>query len=181
MLCITCKNAHDGTYGSGKFCCRACANSRVKTAEVKQKVSETMKQGIKEGRIKTGNAKGVKHTVKRTSQHATRISSGIKQYWDERGRKTDEQKRAGVKAGVYAYRARKKNAIPPDADLALIKRIYEAAPSGYQIDHIIPLAKGGLHHQNNLQYLPLGENQSKGARLDYVSTNAIKWQDIIKF
>jgi 5-methylcytosine-specific restriction endonuclease McrA len=81
---------------------------------------------------------------------------------------------------VYAYRARKKKAIPANADLDLIKKIYECAPEGYQIDHIIPLSKGGLHHQDNLQYLPSRDNQSKNNRLDYDNKNAIRWQDVIE-
>ncbi len=179
MLCKTCNKKHDGSYGSGKYCCRACANSRIRTEETKQKISNSVKQGIKSGKIPTGCSKGVKHKTPRTKEHSDKISDGIRQRWDEKGRKTVEQKRAGVKAAVYAYRARKKNAIPSDADLDLIKKIYESAPSGYQIDHIIPLSKGGLHHQDNLQYLPSKDNQSKNNRLDYDSKNAIRWQDII--
>jgi 5-methylcytosine-specific restriction endonuclease McrA len=179
MLCKTCNKEHDGTYGSGKYCCRACSNSRVRTEETKQKISDAVKQGIESGRIPTGCSKGVKHKKIRSKEHADKIAKGIKQRWDEKGRRTLEQKRAGIKAAVYAYRARKKNAIPADADLDLIKKIYESAPTGYQIDHIIPLSKGGLHHQDNLQYLPSKDNQSKNNRLDYDSKNAIRWQDRI--
>jgi 5-methylcytosine-specific restriction endonuclease McrA len=179
MLCQTCNKEHDGTYGSGKYCCRACSNSRVRTEETKQKISNTVKQGIESGRIPTGCSKGVKHKKIRSKEHTDKIAKGIKQRWDEKGRKTLEQKRAGVKAAVYVYRARKKNAIPADADLNLIKKIYESAPTGYQIDHIIPLSKGGLHHQDNLQYLPSKDNQSKNNRLDYDSKNAVRWQDIL--
>ena len=35
----------------------------------------------------------------------------------------------------------------------------------WHIDHIIPLAKGGAHHPDNLQILPAKENLSKGARM----------------
>lgn len=32
------------------------------------------------------------------------------------------------------------------------------------VDHIIPLARGGLHHENNLQILPIGLNMRKGVK-----------------
>lgn len=179
MLCKTCNNEHDGTFGSGKYCSRKCANSRVRTKEIKEKVSNTIKEGIQSGRIATGLSKGSTHKNRRTEEHSKKLSSSLKQHWDEKGRKTLEQKRAATKAAVYAYRARKRNAIPNDADLELIKKIYESAPNGYQVDHIIPLSKGGLHHQDNLQYLTAKENQSKNNSLDYDSRNAIKWQDVI--
>jgi len=30
------------------------------------------------------------------------------------------------------------------------------------VDHVIPLARGGLHHEDNLQILPAGINMRKG-------------------
>jgi 5-methylcytosine-specific restriction endonuclease McrA len=35
----------------------------------------------------------------------------------------------------------------------------------YHVDHIIPLAKGGLHHPENLQILTATQNMRKGAKL----------------
>lgn len=35
------------------------------------------------------------------------------------------------------------------------------------VDHAIPLAKGGLHHPNNLQIIYDHENRKKGCRLDF--------------
>ena len=32
----------------------------------------------------------------------------------------------------------------------------------HEVDHIIPICKGGLHHPNNLQILTMKENRSKG-------------------
>jgi len=43
MKCIKCSNEHDGSFGSGKYCSRACANSRVRTEETKKKISEGVK------------------------------------------------------------------------------------------------------------------------------------------
>ena len=179
MLCQKCSKEHNGSFGSGKFCSRACANSRFKSEETKLKVSSSIKEGIESGRIIPTSRKGIKMSTPRTDEHTQKIAQGIKQAWDQKGRKTNEQKKAGVKAAVYAYRARKRNAVPANADLSLIKRIYELTPVGYQVDHIVPLAVGGLHHQDNLQYLPISENQSKGKRTDYVSENVIRWQDLI--
>lgn len=65
------------------------------------------------------------------------------------------------------YYMRKKNQTPPDADMDKIKEIYLNCPEGYDVDHITPISKGGLHHQDNLQYLTIHENRSKGDRLDW--------------
>jgi len=62
-------------------------------------------------------------------------------------------------------RARQLNQTPPNADNQIIKEIYLNCPKGYEIDHIIPLSRGGLHHQDNLQYLTPTENRKKGNRI----------------
>ena len=94
-------------------------------------------------------------------------------------KKTEAQKKAANKANVYAYRARKRNAIPPDADLKLIKQIYECCPAVYHVDHRIALAVGGPHHQDNLQYLPVKENCRKGKNGKYDESLAIQWSEFI--
>ena len=35
---------------------------------------------------------------------------------------------------------------------------------GWEVDHIVPLAKGGLHKLSNLQVVPTTWNRVKGAR-----------------
>lgn len=42
MKCNTCGSDHKGTFGSGKFCSRSCANSRTHTDETKLKISESL-------------------------------------------------------------------------------------------------------------------------------------------
>ena len=38
-------------------------------------------------------------------------------------------------------------------------------PEGYEVDHKMPISKGGLHYPSNLQHLPMPENRRKGAKL----------------
>lgn len=99
--------------------------------------------------------------------------------WNKRGRVSERHKKARNKANVYAYRARLKNAIPIDADLKLIQTIYENCPFGYHVDHILALASGGMHHQDNLQYLPISENCRKGKSTMYDESLAIDWRMFI--
>lgn len=42
MICEKCKKVYENVYGSGRFCSRACANSRVRTDEIKSKISESL-------------------------------------------------------------------------------------------------------------------------------------------
>ena len=67
-------------------------------------------------------------------------------------------------AACARRRARLLNQCPPDADMELIQEIYDNRPEGHHVDHIVALANGGLHHEDNLQYLTASENCSKGDR-----------------
>jgi 5-methylcytosine-specific restriction endonuclease McrA len=69
-------------------------------------------------------------------------------------------------------RARVRNQLPETADFDKIKEIYsecrrisEETGIPHEVDHIIPIAKGGLHHQDNLQIITRELNRSKGASL----------------
>tara|TARA_Y100000588_G_C13652617_1_gene668650 strand:+ start:57 stop:509 length:453 start_codon:yes stop_codon:yes gene_type:complete len=66
---------------------------------------------------------------------------------------------------TQTYRARKRDQTPEDADMDAIKEIYLTCPDGWHVDHVHPLSKGGLHHQDNLQHLTAFDNLSKGNRL----------------
>ena len=77
-----------------------------------------------------------------------------------------------INAKTYRYRSRKRTQMPDDADHQKILEFYKEAErlteeTGivYSVDHIIPLSKGGLHHQDNLQVITLSENSRKGNKL----------------
>ena len=42
-----------------------------------------------------------------------------------------------------------------------IMKMYLECPTGYEVDHIVPISKGGKHHPDNLQYLTVSENRKK--------------------
>ena len=78
---------------------------------------------------------------------------------------TEAELRAKNVSGVQAYRQRKYSATPIDADRKLILEFYKNCPEGYEVDHIIPISKGGKHHQDNLQYLTAQENRRKSNKI----------------
>lgn len=84
---------------------------------------------------------------------------------------TDDERKEAVRKmsrESYArYSSRKKYQTPTDEDLTAIKEFYKHCPKGYEVDHIIPISKGGHHSISNLQYLKISENRQKGAKLDW--------------
>ena len=83
---------------------------------------------------------------------------------------SDYRKNNPEKVRFYSatYKARKIKATPTWVDLLKIKEFYESCPTGYEIDHIVPLQGKtvcGLHVPWNLQYLLPSENRSKGNKL----------------
>jgi len=63
------------------------------------------------------------------------------------------------------YRAKLLAQTPPDADRAAMREFYAACPKGYEVDHIIPISRGGLHTLENLQYLTITENRRKSNKI----------------
>ena len=171
--CPKCDTLHSK---SGTFCSRTCANSRTWTEEDKKKKSESVKRNF----AKNGHPRLGKLGWKHTEEQKLLKSKIANAYYASLGRTMTPEKLA-LKNRVAAsrYRAKQRNAIPLDADKKLIKKIYEHRPKGYEVDHIISLAEGGLHHQDNLQYLPNIENKRKGKTQNYDKSLVIRWQDII--
>lgn len=51
----------------------------------------------------------------------------------------------------------------------------------HHVDHIIPLARGGWHHQDNLQVLPSSVNHMKGGDPLWEQSGYKSWRDVPKF
>jgi hypothetical protein len=87
--------------------------------------------------------------------------------WKE---KNKDRYRLLIKSGAAKYRARKRNACVKlsEAQEKIIKTIYDLSQRlenrigiKFHVDHIVPLAKGGLHIPSNLQVLPATLNHQK--------------------
>jgi 5-methylcytosine-specific restriction endonuclease McrA len=79
--------------------------------------------------------------------------------------------KAYVNEKAARYSAQKKDQTPDDIDLEKVREFYimaekltEETGVPHEVDHITPINKGGLHHQDNLQVLTRFENRSKGGR-----------------
>lgn len=75
-------------------------------------------------------------------------------------------------AHACARRARVRNRLSSDANRAIIRSFYTIARRvtrcigvEHHVDHIIPIFRGGMHHESNLQILPAKINLSKGSKL----------------
>lgn len=96
-------------------------------------------------------------------------------YHDNREDRAEYRKRYGKenpgKIGEWSSkkRAAKLKAIPKWYDKEKVNKLYELCPTGYQVDHIIPLIHEyvcGLHTHENLQILPANLNAAKGNSFD---------------
>jgi 5-methylcytosine-specific restriction endonuclease McrA len=61
--------------------------------------------------------------------------------------------------------AKRKNQTPDNVDIKALQQFYLNCPNGYEVDHIIPISKGGLHTLENLQYLTISENRRKSNKV----------------
>ncbi|KKK54173.1 hypothetical protein LCGC14_3087400 [marine sediment metagenome] len=92
----------------------------------------------------------------------------------KRKSQADYKKRTPAKHAAQnaKRRAQKLDQTPPDTDFKKIEEIYEEARrlqeetgEPHHVDHIIPISKGGLHHQDNLEPLTAEANLRKGAKI----------------
>lgn len=52
FICEKCGKEHDGSFGSGRFCSKSCANSRVHSEETKKKIGSSCKIALEQWRLK---------------------------------------------------------------------------------------------------------------------------------
>ncbi len=108
--CEKCGTAHDGHFGSGRFCSRSCANSNIHTAETRLAISEKLlgkkspkrnvedwknslslahkkRQKIRESEVLALPYESLRETEKRTrilnEQHGKCLLCGISQTWND--------------------------------------------------------------------------------------------------
>jgi hypothetical protein len=171
------KNSQFGTC----WITRDCENKKIKKEDLESFLSEGWIKGrsCKDQTNNFPNWLGRKHkeeTKQKLKETFRKKRDNIPEYL--KLEKIKNKKKSLVNR-VAKYRATKRNATPEDADLQLIKKIYEFCPEGYHVDHIIALARGGLHHQDNLQYLPASENCKKCADREYDKSQVLNWKDCI--
>ena len=97
----------------------------------------------------------------------TTLFCPIHHHLGKRPKRTKAFRQAQMNEAYARYQARKRNQTPADVDVKKLQEIYRNCPPGHEVDHIIPISKGGLHTPENLQYLTVSENRSKGAKLDW--------------
>ena len=81
-----------------------------------------------------------------------------------------EKNRQSSPAALHSIQFKKRRSdlilrTPKWSDLDEIREFYKNCPDGYEVDHIIPVSKGGKHHEDNLQYLTAEENRKKGNKI----------------
>ena len=149
VKCENCGKEHDGSFGSGRFCCKACANTRSHSEETRLRCSNTFKQTL--ARIEQEGRSCITCNAIFHSKDLNR-----KQCFN-----------CLPKTIVYAN---KKNADKePDSILELSKRTaikilrrmnLSCSCCGFYIEgvsldlhHIIPRASGGKDDMSNLTYI----------------------------
>ncbi|KKN58617.1 hypothetical protein LCGC14_0550360 [marine sediment metagenome] len=105
-----------------------------------------------------------------------------KEYCKERDKQYRINNRDKINTYTAKRRATKKNQTPSTADNKKIEYIYYMAQEitkmfgkKYQVDHIVPLSKGGLHHEDNLQILEAALNQEKNDKYPLTALEKTKY------
>lgn len=87
-----------------------------------------------------------------------------------------KEQRNRVRPYQAEYQSKRRGTVrqqtPPNADAKLIQEKYIQAADiskstgiPHEVDHIIPISRGGPHHQDNLRVITRTENRIKGGRI----------------
>lgn len=148
MLCLCCNKELRGKYQT-KFCSRSCGTSYHEATRHPKRKCLVCFDLHRNPIFCSYDCSAVYFSAHRINK------SGLSQ----EGR--IERDRVANLVAVRRYQARRYAQTPADADEHQIREIYAHCPEGYEVDHVIPISKGGLHHQDNLQYLLMLDNRKK--------------------
>ena len=180
-LFSTNKKAKDGLHSW----CRECVNADRKLKQTRYIVSQRAYKEKNAEKVKAYDNARRKTTaykvMKSESDRKYRVRMSTVISIKKRAYYADKQhlRRAEYQRNKQGYIARTyqrlrniANLTPSDACKKQIQAFYDEAKKlfvttgiRHEVDHIIPISKGGLHHQSNLQVLPWIENRIKGNKL----------------
>jgi len=185
LLFSTNKKSKDGLHSW----CRACVNLQRKENKEKYLITqksyvannpEKIKQWVEntkknpEYKIKKANADKIYREKLGDSLRVKKKAYVLNNYTkvQESKKREYEKNKQAYKARAYQRLQNIKRLTPFDADKSKIQQFYIDAKTitlstgiKHEVDHIIPISKGGLHHQDNLQILTWLENRSKGTKI----------------
>ena len=158
----------DGLQHKCKACCtKLAADYRQANKESIGKYQAIYYQINKES-ITSSRAKYYQDNKENISEYR----QNNKEAYAKRNAKYRQEHPDRLNAKNAKRRAIKRNQTPPDADFEKIatfyteaQRLTEETGIPHEVDHIIPLSRGGLHYQDNLQVLTKSENCRKWAKL----------------
>jgi len=140
---------------------------RTEIAEYKAKYYQEHKEQITECKAKyyqEHKLEKAEYMAKYRQKHKAEITEYKAKYQQEH-----KLERAARNA---KHRANKLNQTPDNVDFKKIIEFYKQAQQltketniKYHVDHIIPLSKGGLHHENNLQIITATQNLRKSNKI----------------
>ena len=201
--CESCKCEHDGSFGSGRFCNRSCANIRIQTKEINEKRSKTLKGRTDHSWNKGKGNRGEKGKCiclycdgdffgyVKIRKYCSRDCSNSHYAERTRKNKTAYEKYkldCSFRFNVYGY--------PNEFDLFLIeeKGWYKAKnrgdnPSGISRDHMISIKYGFennidpniISHPTNCQLMIHTDNNIKNTKCSVtiieLNEKIIKWNE----
>ena len=102
--------------------------------------------------------------------------SGKKHHNYIEGRKCDNRLAYARFVGAKRHAA-KLNQTPDNVNLDIIRFYYTISSTlkDYEVDHIKPLSKGGLHHEDNLQLLDISLNRQKNNKWPLTKEEKVKY------
>jgi 5-methylcytosine-specific restriction endonuclease McrA len=158
--------------------CRSCVAARQRERcrtdpDFRAKNAARLKAwaGRNPGRIKASKRAHYERNKEVMDERSKKFVAENREMHREASRRWHKENRVRSYAHTRTRSLRKKGQTPPDADFNKIATIYAEAARltretgiKHHVDHIKPLSKGGLHHQDNLQILTWAANLSKGAK-----------------
>ena len=146
--CTQCKMMLPRTKKNNTFCGRSCSASYNNTG--------VRRHGNDKSKCQQCGNDTAGYKLKYCSTKCTGIAQTFR---------TEEERRVSRNEVSARYRARLRKQVPADADFVAIKKFYSLCPKGHEVDHVVPISKGGLHTMENLQYLTVSENRRKSNKM----------------
>jgi len=168
-----------GKYGV-KARCKECHNRKNRQHNklyYQQNRNKILNRQILHNQSPERKLKKAEYDKKYRKDNAEHIKQRTAKYY--------QNNKAVITANLVKRKTRRSDQTPNYANVDLMNRIYKECPDGYHVDHMTPLAAGGLHHESNLCYLPAEVNLSKGTKTidefgqEQFSQQVIYWQDVL--